>query len=316
MTSDAQQAAAQGSLAAGAIAYATDIAFLPFVRCSILSLHETVRRACDFYILLDADEQIDVAPLFDELSQLLRRIAIIRTDLSQTRGWKHSPYVTSTSYGRLFLHEHVPAGYERVLYLDGDTLAGPVPVDLYEDLSGYPIGAVEDFGLIATGQIGRLRTEAGLTYEGAYFNAGVLLIDWRKWLDGRYGEKALDFIRSGRDTRDADQAPLNHVLDGNWKKLAPSWNVHPAQLKDRALLRQARVLHFTGSKKPWFADRWKHDERYCDHYLECASHSPIPIPVSQKTAFSILNRKLRAMVPLWVSPKYRRYRRHLAGPVE
>ena len=69
------------------------------------------------------------------------------------------------AFFRYFIADEVQE--DRVLYLDSDTIVNAKLDDLFTmDLQGYAIAAVQDFG-----QDGWLTT----------FNAGMLLIDAKKW---------------------------------------------------------------------------------------------------------------------------------------
>ena len=100
-----------------------------------------------------------------------------------------------------------------------------------------------------------------------YFNAGVLLMNVRRWRSERVVERAIEFLQKHGDTISwADQDALNVILCGNWGQLDPSWNVqlitvgrygesrydNPARLRrQRALLADPGILHYAGPHKPW-----------------------------------------------------------------
>jgi lipopolysaccharide biosynthesis glycosyltransferase len=72
---------------------------------------------------------------------------------------KYFPLLThlrSAAYGRLFLQDYLKANYSRVLYIDGDTLSGPVDIDFNAHLSGKVLGAVQDIGVVASGGAAQL----------------------------------------------------------------------------------------------------------------------------------------------------------------
>jgi len=158
---------------------------------------------------------------------------------------------------RLFISSVLPAELERVVYLDCDILVTADLAELYgTDMGGRPVAAVRDRGMRPL-----YCAPLGLDARN-YFNAGMLLVDLKKW--GGPAQKALDLIASGGTIYPClDQDVLNIVFKGNWLELEQRWNILGAQQPfasrwfgmfatermKRAELPPA-VYHFT-PVKPW-----------------------------------------------------------------
>lgn len=158
------------------------------------------------------------------------------------------------TWGRLFLDKLLPGDLSRVLYLDCDTLVQSDLTPLLNvELGQCSVGACKDQFQYMSDAVKQRRTELRLSPEGDYFNAGVLLLDWKSVLDVDLLAQAREALRTHRGSlklRFADQDILNLLLDGNWHELDPAWNLQSFAMAVTAS-RQPRIAHFVGYQKPW-----------------------------------------------------------------
>lgn len=176
-----------------------------------------------------------------------------------------SRYVADT-WTRVFTAEWLPGEFERVVYLDADTVTvGPLEelfsVSLRSDLLALPDPVFPDFA--ARGP--EFLEASGGEPASPYFNTGALVMDRSRW-DG-VASRALDVIDGGRLPFDfVDQDVLNVVMRGRWQELDPRWHrlVGPSDP-----IPEGAVLHFTGPVKPWAADAEAGPA--LDRYREAAS---------------------------------------------
>lgn len=174
--------------------------------------------------------------------------------------WGRMPVST---YHKLSVADYIPDDLDKVIWLDCDML---VLADLGE-LWNTPIGsahllAVRD-ALVPTvasrfGISGF--EEVGLESSTPYFNAGMMVIDLRKWRTSNVGERALEYLRRyhGR-VFFWDQEALNAVLARKWNAVDERWNwsanldrlsrnnSHSANRNGE----RPRIVHFNGHLKPW-----------------------------------------------------------------
>jgi lipopolysaccharide biosynthesis glycosyltransferase len=167
-------------------------------------------------------------------------------------------YLSRATYARLLTPRLLPAHVKRALYLDTDVLVrGDVTHLARLDLNGRSIAAARDvmFANLPHPTLGHVTD---------YFNAGVLVIDLDAWRTNGLPERVLACAQERTDLRFADQDAL-HVVGIEWQELEPEWNVQlgflwgperTGHLNDERvrLTRDARIMHFTGSAKPWFFD--------------------------------------------------------------
>lgn len=225
------------------------------------------------------------------------RIAFPAIDAARLRGVPLGAHITLASYYRLLAPAHLPPEVERFLYLDSDLVAEADISPLFDvDLAGGVLAAVAN-SCTWHGQI-------GLPAGAPYFNAGVLMVDRRRWEAERVSERVLAVIAEKRESlRYWDQDAINLVFAGRWTRLDPRWNqqhyfpfIQPAALGfEPAAMKRALddpfIVHFTGGSKPWHAkDRHPFRARY-RHYRRRAGLPPLWLrPSHFKEAFRTLLR--------------------------
>lgn len=178
---------------------------------------------------------------------------------------KESLHLSIETYYRLFIPCILPQ-YEKILYLDSDMCILSDVAELYAcDLGDYAVGAAPDIPCFPLEM--HARELGGLDCKKT-FNAGVLVINTRKFEENRVREKCLellaqDYKRKDRRLYFADQDALNIVLYENYYILDKRWNYQPQYLwrvqEVFEVFRQeyvadqegAFIMHFAGTRKPW-----------------------------------------------------------------
>jgi lipopolysaccharide biosynthesis glycosyltransferase len=183
-------------------------------------------------------------------------------------------WLTQTTYFRLFVPELLPEECERALYLDSDLVVESDVGRLWEqDLRDVrACGAPNYFSPIVAWKKEALlmSTVFGLAPETPLCNAGVLLMNLKRWREEQLGPKALKLAREF-SLPESDQDAINIVVDGQWGVLDARWNVQLSAVERYGrflktslgitdqeveqtcaeLIRGSRILHFTWQIKPW-----------------------------------------------------------------
>ena len=186
-----------------------------------------------------------------------------------------------TCYYRLFLGAALSQEIDRVLFLDADLLVEGDLAELWVlPFDGMVVQAVPD-AYAPTLHLPRLRQicideGSPLPPESQYINAGVQLIDLKRWREEMIGQRAATLLwKHGERIMGRDQDALNYALVGRWKRLPPVWNLHElpehpdtwnAAGASAEEIRQAwqkpSVIHFIGWKpwgkfwRPYRSERW------------------------------------------------------------
>lgn len=210
-------------------------------------------------------------------------------------------HYTIDTYTRLWLAEFFPEDVERVLYLDADiVVVGSIAPLWRVDLAGALMGAVDIPG--SDQGVRRL----GMRFEDGYFNAGVIVTDLQQWRATRAEEVVLDYIRANPERIEYDQDALNACFHRRTKRLDYKWNVirpffrEPLALpleraEIEAIRRDALIIHFNGSSKPWsyFSDHPRRAEY--EKYLQMTEWCNYVPP--DRTPLNMLRKGLSAILP-------------------
>lgn len=213
----------------------------------------------------------------ERLAELVRKAGNGAAEIilfDDTAAYGHLPvhgHLSVATYLRLFMTEFLPVDLDKVLYLDSDVLVARDLTPLWEtDLKGAYVGAaLEPFDPVQ-------RLPLGFGPDDFYFNAGVMLVNLRRWREENLLPAFLEFAEKNRSKLySPDQDILNSLFRGqvldvgvqwNWQALFP--RLTPAQLhidaRDfRRYKKSPAIVHFTSRLKPW---AWKWAPHYQKHY--------------------------------------------------
>lgn len=265
------------------IILACDDKFVPFcsvVISSILKYNDNI----NFYILtegLTSENQEQLQCLVRNKDSyvnilIVDKNIIKRFPLPKGEGLSH---ISIATYFRLFSTELLPH-VEKAIYLDCDILVRGSLIDLWNtNIDNYYLAAVyhQNHVSVANGAFYRLN----IPVEQGYFNAGVLLMNLKKWKEDNVYQKCMDFIRDHfADIRNHDQDVLNAVCGSKTLMLPCKWNMmnlffkvrfwykttdpynkqYQSELKNaEGVITSSIIVHFASRPKPW--------EWYCTHPL-------------------------------------------------
>lgn len=188
---------------------------------------------------------------------LLDNYKIYEIEQGQFANVKVSLHISEAAYYRLMVANFLPDSLEKIIYLDSDLVVVSQLQELYEiDISDYYIAA---YATPSQTYQKRLNLNKNL-----YFNSGVMLINLKKWKAEKIGERAIDFVEKNPNIiKNWDQDALNKVIDGQLIKLDQKWNFlvdlgrekNEGKIIDpnnQTWLKEAKIIHFVGSSKPWY----------------------------------------------------------------
>ena len=141
---------------------------------------------------------------------------------------------------------------DRVIYLDSDTIC----LQSLEKLTKYSIknyiaGVIPD----SLDMQREIKTMYQINAE-QYFNAGVLLINTKRWHEEKISQKAFDLINNGKIYKYADQDVLNILLENKTFLLPIKFNTKIKISIDAHQEKEIRpytvILHYISQNKPWF----------------------------------------------------------------
>ena len=255
------------------ICLATDDNYIPHCAATILSIikNATSNSYLNFFILNKG--------LLEENIQKIRTIAntqnskvifkqVNNADFKNCPVPKHMHFSIET-YFRIKIASLFPA-IDKMLYIDCDTIILSDIKTLWEtDIKEHCVAVCKDLNI----QFSHLTPLIG---EHIYFNAGIMLINCKKWREENIEEKCFDFINKHSDYIIwVDQDVLNCVLLKKLRFFSETWNFqyHPAYdtlsylYKDKEL----NLIHYISKNKPW---KTNVKCKYAKYYYKYAFKTP------------------------------------------
>ena len=164
------------------------------------------------------------------------------------QGWETREYISPMTYARYFIPDYISE--DKVLYLDSDLIVNQSLGSLFEiELYEHLLAAAWDT-------------------DGISFNAGVMLINNKKWrqekLKERLIEQSIVTIREVEEGRfenfNGDQTILNQVCSNQWLELDKEFNLQVGHDVTAfynkwnnyfSELVPPSIIHFVSYRKPW-----------------------------------------------------------------
>ena len=197
--------------------------------------------------------------------------------------------ISIASYARLFLASIIPETYERILYLDCDTIVRASLKSFWNtELEGYMVAGVRD--TVDSFFLKRI----GLSLNDHYVNAGVLLVNLDGWRKNHLEGQFIDFIKKfDGNVPHHDQGTINGVCIQKKLLVSPRFNVtsnlytfsaktikrlyfmdsYYSQKELDEAKKNPAIIHFTSTllARPWEKNS-KHPMK--EEYLKIAKISP------------------------------------------
>lgn len=219
-------------------------------------------------------------------------------DISRYSHFRTDGHISHASYLRIFIPEILAESEERILYLDCDLVVQEDIKPLWDfDLGDKVIAAAPNPFFVRHGDL-------DLPSDADYFNAGVLLINLRRWREANGTARLIRFIEAHHAHLYAhDQDALNAVFLGEFAELAPQWNFQTSMLwcepealslryeEFRHLVDDPAIIHYTTPSKPWhFGNTHPHKSIYYHYLMKTPYRDYKPADVS---VASVVGRALR-----------------------
>jgi len=168
--------------------------------------------------------------------------------LSHVKDLGANGYVSYSTYARFFIAELLGERFDRVVYIDGDTLVvDNLDALAHLDLKGKAFAIGYDCIYVAYKKL------IGLPTEKPYYNAGVLLIDLKEWERRKCAARVFDYMRKVRASFIlGDQDFFSLVLAEDATLLPPQYDF----LTHYQMFRRAKDAQFVANLPAccWYGD--------------------------------------------------------------
>ena len=268
------------------IVYTLNDKFVPQVAAGICSVCENNNDFAEinFYLISDGISEENKIKLINFAKKYNRKVIIkelgnIKNYIDfdfDTTGWNQ------IVLARLLIDKLLPEYVDKVLYLDGDTIVRQNLKELWNtNMNDYVLAASIEPTM-------NKKRKMALGLQGRpYYNAGVLLINLKKWRSEMAGKKILDYyeLNSGKLFAN-DQDAINGSLKDEILTISPTYNFYnifytysyrflkkimrPAEYIEEDIFHNAvenpRIIHYLGEERPWrIGNRHKYKSDYINY---------------------------------------------------
>ena len=239
-----------------------------------------VPQKIQFYLIDDEIQQENKEKIIKTVQNLGGNIEFIKIKNSKLEDCYVSGELIRASYFRLDIANILDESIEKIIYLDCDLLVYDDIEKMWQlDMGGKPVAATCDLGIMASARVRKQKNKfIGLPFDTPYFNAGVLIMDLKKWRDGNYAE-AIIALATQNKYPNHDQDALNKFFMNNWQEIPLRWDVIPPvfnlffkilnkpDLRKKAIEAKLNpaIFHYAGGYKPW---EYEIHDGFNDKYYE------------------------------------------------
>ena len=241
------------------IFYACDSAFLRYTAVSINSLVSNFSkdRKCEIYIL-NSDIKDNEKQILDVYNRENVKIIFVDVKEQLVNIGKDLPlrdYYSKTTYFRLFIAKMFPQ-FDKAIYIDSDTIVlGDMAQFFDTQIGDNFVGACREQVMVQTDVFGEYVEQVLGIDRNNYFNAGVLLINCKKFREENVLGQFINLLSIYNFVVTQDEDYLNVICEDKVYWIDQSWNTEvygkiPVREKD------IKIIHYIMTSKPW-------------HYSDC-----------------------------------------------
>jgi len=162
----------------------------------------------------------------------------------------HGTHISAATYYRMFIANYLSPEIKSILYLDADTV---INKNLLKDIDLISNNIFKNDILFAASSEEKFEepTKRLNMNSNRYFNAGVMIINFQKWIKDDVGSNLLSIMNEKYDNiLWWDQDILNSYADGNYLEISREIN-HRTNFHTFENKEDIKVYHFLGDLKPW-----------------------------------------------------------------
>lgn len=162
-------------------------------------------------------------------------------------------HVSEATYYRIFISDYLDENIEHLIYLDADTVVvnniESELMSISKDLN------ISDNVIAAKTDVNLSKHSKKLTGNERYFNAGVMFINYKKWVSNNCLEGLLLKMKEiQNEIIFWDQDVLNAYFNGVYLEINESYN-YKVDVDDsnqgKIDTKNIKILHYVGKSKPW-----------------------------------------------------------------
>lgn len=168
-------------------------------------------------------------------------------------------HVSEATYYRFFLEKYLQQDSEYIIYLDTDIVCINNPViQIKEEIEKLNKSNKLFGACLEIEPTEDLEVFSRLNMDSSYFNAGVLIINFKLWREGQIGEKLLKHMKKISNKIVLwDQDVMNSFFNGNYIQISKELNFCTSTNLDyrknfELISKNTMFFHYSGKIKPWY----------------------------------------------------------------
>ena len=168
-------------------------------------------------------------------------------------------HVSEATYFRLFIEDYIDKSHDFLIYLDADVVCIKNPIPYFNSIiqsmidNDFTVAAMNDSSMP---EIDERSINLGIK-SGRYFNAGVMIINYSKWIDQDIKTKSTQIIKEKKEKLILwDQDVLNIIFDGKFQNIDQEFNyrmdiLNFSDKEISSIQNNVYLIHYFGKSKPW-----------------------------------------------------------------
>ena len=225
---------------------------------SIKSLLDKITKKANIFIIHKNVKSFNGLKKNIEEHANLLNLYMYQFDSSEIKLPPIKSHVSEATYYRLFISQYIPQDIKFLVYLDADILCINDPTTKLINT----FAQIESENTVIAAKVESTREHNNIFFErlnlknNEQFNAGVLLINFSKWVDQNIEPDLLNILNKRfNEIFDYDQEILNIYFDGKFTDLDNNLNYQAIGGQDDELFNHIEnnvyFLHYLGKGKPW-----------------------------------------------------------------
>ena len=226
---------------------------------SINSLLNNVSEPINIFVIHNDPENFNAYAHIFKKHKKLNCLEVIKFTHNYTFPNLENSHVSEATYYRFFISDLIPSDLDEITYLDADTVCLNDPLKEIKDSFELLKKSDQIVGCITEMKSSDNRKKFNnLKMVGDnYFNAGVMIIDFKKWKKNNIQSGLLKKMREiYKEVEFWDQDVMNSYFDGKYLEINNNLNFRinlgdEVQRQSKLNDKKIYFLHYYGSNKPW-----------------------------------------------------------------
>ena len=240
---------------------------------SMISLLDSVDEEINIYVIHTFKEFFDFVP-----EKILKHKNLNEFNVYKFEDYDHefpnidNVHISVATYFRLFIKNYIDNQISNLVFLDPDVICLANPISYLKEIlfelknSSYVIGARTE----------HTRGEKRIGVDGNYFNAGVMVIDFPKWIKNDLHNNLISKLNEiSNNILQWDQDVLNSFFNGKYLELENKFNFKASSKSTKEYIDEIIFIHYIGSNKPWLTSGTfeKDSNFYHENYRKISNSS-------------------------------------------